>query len=296
MIDDTGFILELNNVTKKYHNGNFGLNNVSIRLPYGAIMGFVGENGAGKTTTINCILDILKIESGEIKIFGKNNSDFDSNLREKLGIVFDSNTFSKSLTAKNISQIMKNIYKAWNNKIFFDYLDKFEMPINQRIATFSKGMLMKLSLSVALSHSPELLILDEVTSGLDPIIRDDVLDILMNFIQDEKHSVFLSSHISSDLEKIADYLTFINKGNILLSVSKEEMVNNFGIIRCKKEQFSQIQGNIVSYLKRDYQIDVLVSNIGQFKGKYNNFICDKANIDEILSIMVKGEKYERTIV
>lgn len=291
MINNSDSILELSNVKKTFPDTGFSLNNVSFTVPYGTIMGFIGENGSGKTTTIGCILNMLKIESGEIKIFGENNCNCNNDLKERIGVVFDSCNFSKSLTAKKLSHIMRNIYRQWNDRIFFDYLKKFAIPVNQRIFSFSKGMLMRLSLSVALSHSPDLLILDEATSGLDPIARDEVLDILMGFIQDERHSIFLSSHISSDLEKIADYLTFIHKGKILLSLSKEEMTNNYGIIRCKKEQFSEIEKEYaLAYLIRDCQIDILVSNINFFRNKHKKLVCDKSNIDEMLSIMVKGEK------
>lgn len=281
-------ILELHSVAKTF--SDFRLDDISFSLPYGAIMGFVGENGAGKTTTIKSILKMTKIEKGEIILFNNKISD-EIELKNKIGVVFDSNTFSGNLTPKIISKIMDHIYRQWNNGEFLNYLQKFDLPLNRCVGTFSKGMLMKLSLSVALSHASELLILDEVTAGLDPIVRDDVLDTLMNFIQSERHSVLLSSHITSDLEKIADYITFIHRGRILLSLSKEEMKNNYAVVRCRKEQFSGIDSqDMMAYLKREYQIDVLVPDINSFRSKYTGMMFDTATIDDILAILVRGKR------
>lgn len=231
------YILQLQYITKTFPNSKFCLDNISFGLPYGAIMGFVGENGAGKTTTIGCILNALKKDNGIIRLFGKELSDEKVDIKEKIGVVFDASNFSGSLTPNKLAKIMGGVYKQWDNAVYKRYLQSFKLPLKQKIATFSKGMSMKLALAVALSHSPQLLVLDEVTSGLDPIVRDDILDIFLDFVKDKSRSIFMSSHITSDLEKVADYITFIHEGKILLSAPKNELINEYGILHCKHSQF-----------------------------------------------------------
>lgn len=288
------YILELKNVCKTFPKSNFKLDNVSFSVPYGVIMGLVGKNGSGKTTTIKSILDIINIDKGgEIKLFEGEIVD-EIELKNNIGVVFDSSCFSKSLTPKQISNIMAGIYKKWDNSEYIEFLDKFDLPINRRLGTFSKGMLMKFSLSVALSHSPKLLILDEVTSGLDPVARDDVLETLMEFIQDEKHSILFSTHITSDLEKISDYITLMHQGKVLLSISKERLLSDFAILRCKKSEFFKMDNkNFWAYLEKDYQVNVLVSNVEYLKSQYTTMVFDKVSIEELLTILIKGESYER---
>lgn len=291
MIENKGYILELQDVTKKFPKSQFSLDKISFALPHGAIMGFVGENGAGKTTTIGCILNTLKKNNGTIKLFGKEFSDSDIDIKEQIGVVYDASNFSGSLTPNNLSDIMQGIYKQWDNKIFKNYLDAFKLPLKQKIGTFSKGMTMKLAIAAAIAHSPKLLILDEATSGLDPIVRDDILDVFLDFVQDDSRSILLSSHITSDLEKVADYITFIHEGKILLSTSKDELMYKYGVLQCKSNQFEQIsKKDILAYRKRDYQIDVLVTDIDTMRKKYNNLITDKVGIDDILLMLVRGGK------
>lgn len=288
------YILELKNVCKTFTKSDFKLDNVSFSVPYGVIMGLVGKNGSGKTTTIKSILDIINIDKGgEIKLFEGERVD-EIGLKNNIGVVFDSSCFSKSLTPKQISNIMAGIYQKWDRSKYVEFLNKFDLPINQRVGTFSKGMLMKFSLSVALSHSPKLLILDEVTSGLDPVARDDVLETLMDFIQDEKHSIIFSTHITSDLEKIADYITLMHQGKILLSISKERLLSDFAILRCKKSEFFKMDNkNFWAYLEKEYQVNVLVSNVEYLKSQYNTMVFDRVSIEELLTILIKGESYER---
>jgi ABC-2 type transport system ATP-binding protein len=286
-----GYILELCNVTKRYPKSGFSLNNVSFGLPYGAIMGFVGENGAGKTTTIGCILNALKIDGGSIKLFGEKLTDEAIHIREQIGVVFDASIFSGCLTPDKIGNIMANTYKRWDYRAYKKYLKRFKLPLEQRLSTFSKGMLMKLALSTAISHSPKLLILDEATSGLDPVVRDDILDVFLDFVQDEERSVFLSTHITSDLEKVADYITFIDNGQILLTAQKDDLIYKYGIIRCKYDQFGGIcKEDIIAYRKRDYQIDILISDKYLVQTKYENLCIDNAKVDDILLLLTKGER------
>lgn len=286
-------ILEVRNLKKTFSKSGFSLDEVSFSLPCGSIMGFVGENGAGKTTTIGCILGTLKKDGGTIKLFGKEISgdDIGTDIKEQLGVAYDASNFSGDLTPQRISKIMRGIYKQWDNDVFTHYLEKLHLPQKQKVSTFSKGMTMKLAFAVAVSHSPKLLILDEVTSGLDPIARDEMLDMFLDFVQDETRSIFISSHITSDLEKIADYITFIHNGRVLLSVSTDDLLYKYGIVRCKTKQFAQIdKEDIVSYIKKDYQVDVLASDIEYIKQKYNGLIIDNATIDNILLLLVKGSR------
>lgn len=207
-------VLEIKNLTK-YYDG-FTLDNISLALPQGSIMGFIGENGAGKSTTIKLILNVIHRDRGEVKIFGRDNLIYDSELKQSVGVVYDESNFPESMTPKNINVILCRIYRNWDQQAFFRYLDQFALPADKELKTFSRGMKMKLSIAVALSHQAKLLILDEPTSGLDPVVRDEILDIFLDFIQNEEHSIFLSTHITSDIEKIADYIAFIHQGKIVL--------------------------------------------------------------------------------
>ena len=284
------YALKLQKVCKQYNGSDFALDKVTFALPVGTVMGFVGENGAGKTTTIGCILNTLKKDKGSIEIFGKEMQDDDTHIREKIGVVYDGDNFPDYLSAKQLSNIMAGIYKQWDMALFNEYLEKFSLKSNQKISKYSKGMTMKLAIAVALSHHPDLLILDEATSGLDPVMREEMLDIFLDFVENEKHSILLSSHITSDLERIADYITFIHKGKIILTETKDNLIYRYAILRCSDKNFSSLdKEDIVAYRKRDYQIDVLVSDIEKARRKYPKIIIDHTTIDEIMLLLVKGE-------
>lgn len=284
-------ILEVENLCKTYEKSDFRLKDVSFCVPGGSIMGFVGENGAGKTTTINCILNALFKDSGTVRIFGKEMSDEDISIREDLGVVFDNSSFSGQLDAGKLSRVMAGIYSRWDHEEFVRYLEKFQIPANKKIRTFSRGMSMKLSIAAALSHQPKLLILDEATTGLDPVVRDEILDVFLDFVQDEGHSILLSSHITSDLEKIADYITFIHQGTIILTASKDELIYEYAVMRCKQSQFDVVEKpDILAYRKRDYQVDVLVKNRKEMERKYRDVVIDQVSIDDIMLLLIKGER------
>lgn len=284
-------ILEITDLEKTYKKSDFSLNGVSFSVPYGSIMGFVGENGAGKTTTIKSILGIIKKDSGTITVFGQELSECNIPLREDIGVVFDASNFNDTLTTTQLSHVMSGIYKQWDHGKFLELLERFRLPMDKKIKTFSRGMSMKLSIATALSHNPKLLILDEPTSGLDPIIRDEVLDVFLDFVGEETHSILLSSHITSDLEKIADYITFIHDGSTLLTAKKDDLIYHYGIARCKAEQFAQMdQNDMVAYRKKDYQIDVLIADKKAVGRKYKGIMIDQATIDEIMILLVKGDR------
>ena len=286
--------LILKNVNKKYEKSNFAIKDISFSVPEGSIVGFIGENGAGKSTTMNCILNVIRRDSGTIEIFGREMTDEDIDSRENIGVVYDSNNFPEYLTAKQLADILGRIYSKWDDFCFEQFLRRFGLPESQKIKTYSRGMSMKLAIAVALSHDSKLLILDEATSGLDPIMRDEILDVLLEFVKQENHSILLSSHITSDLEKIADYIVFIHNGEIILSKTKDELIYEYGVIRCSENDFHNILSeDILSSMKKDYQIDVLIKNRKLIEKKYKNLIVDSVSLDEIMLLLVKGERNAR---
>lgn len=287
--------LILKNVNKKYEKSNFAIKDISFSVPEGSIVGFIGENGAGKSTTMNCILNVIRRDSGTIEIFGIEMTDEDIDIRENIGVVYDSNNFPEHLTAKQLAGILGRIYSEWDYIRFEQFLRRFGLPESQKIKTYSRGMSMKLAIAVALSHDSKLLILDEATSGLDPIMRDEILDVLLEFVKQENHSILLSSHITSDLEKIADYIVFIHNGEIILNKTKDELIYEYGVIRCSEKDFHNniLSEDILSSMKKDYQIDVLIKNRKLIEKKYKNLIVDSASLDEIMLLLVKGERNAR---
>lgn len=286
--------LILKNVNKKYEKSNFAIKDISFSIPEGSIVGFIGENGAGKSTTMNCILNVIRRDSGTIEIFGREMTDEDIDIRENIGVVYDSNNFPEYLTAKQLADILGRIYSKWDDFCFEQFLRRFGLPESQKIKSYSRGMSMKLAIAVALSHDSKLLILDEATSILDPIMRDEILDVLLEFVKQENHSILLSSHITSDLEKIADYIVFIHNGEIILNKTKDELIYEYGVIRCSENDFYNIlPEDILSSMKKDYQIDVLIKNKKLMEKKYKNLIIDSVSLDEIMLLLAKGERNAR---
>ena len=279
--------IEIKNVSKEYQD--FKLDNINITVPEGSIVGLIGENGAGKTTTIKGILNITNV-TGTIKIFGK--SPEKKEVKQELGVVLDDSFLSFYLTPKQVNSVMKEFYKNWNEEKYFTYLKEFKLPLKKLIKDFSSGMKMKLKIATALSHNPKALILDEPTSGLDPIVRNEILDIFRKYIlEDETRSILLSSHITSDLEHIADYIVFIHEGKILFTLPTSELLENFGIVKCSEEEFQKIKKeDYLRYKKEKYSYEVLVSDKTKFKTKYELKTIDKPSIDEIMLFYVKGCK------
>ena len=281
--------LEVKNLCKKY-NG-FELKDINLELPKGMIMGLIGENGAGKTTTIKAILNMINRDSGKIAIFGLDNIKDGKQIKEDIGVVLDDSFLSEYLNPIDINKIMKNIYKNWDEKLYFKYIEDFKLPKDKMSKEYSSGMKMKLKIAVALSHNPKLLILDEPTSGLDPVARNEILDIFQDFIQDEEKSILVSSHITSDLEHIADYITFINNGEIVLTKTRDELLENYVIVKCSADDFEEIDKNdFVKYKKNRYEYEILVEDKFEFKRKYKFEIIDKPTIEDIMLIYIKGEK------
>ncbi|MFZ2537375.1 MAG: ABC transporter ATP-binding protein [Oscillospiraceae bacterium] len=276
-------------ITKTYKE--FKLDNVSFSLPSGSIMGFIGENGAGKSTTIKAILNLICCESGEVQLLGMNSIKDEKSIKEQVGVVFEESNFHDNLKVIDISKIMGMVYTNWDNELFYSYLKKFKLPEKKIVKEFSRGMKMKLNIAVALSHHPKILILDEATSGLDPIIREEILDIFLEFIQDEEHSILVSSHITSDLDKIADYITFIHEGKIVFSESKLDLVDKMGIVKCGSDEFNRLNKNdIVRYRKGEYGYEVLIQNKNKFMINHHNIVVDPVSVEQIMLFYVRGEK------
>ena len=231
--------IEIRNLVKSYSD-KFTLGEINLDIPSGIIIGLIGENGAGKTTLIKSILNIIRSDKGNIKIFEKDIKINESEIKENIGVVLDNMFFPELLMPKDINSIMKDVYKNWDEQLFNKYLSEFKLKNNQSIKSMSKGMRKKLEIATALSHHPKLLILDEPTSGLDPVVRNEVLDIFLDFIQDEEHTILLSTHITSDLEHIADKIIFINQGKVVLDQSRDDLLDNYGILKCDVDNFDTI--------------------------------------------------------
>lgn len=266
---------------------HFQLDNISFRVPKGRIVGFIGENGAGKSTTIQLILDELKKDSGKIEILGKKNTELC--VKNEIGVVFDECNFHEVFTPQDIGRIFSGTYHTWDEKLYRHYLQQFHLPLKKQVVSFSKGMKMKLSIICAMSHHPKLLIMDEATTGLDPVVRDEILDLFMEFIQDEEHALFFSSHITTDIEKIADYVILIHQGKIVFEELKDNLIYNYGIVKCGNEKFNSIADE--DYLiarKTNVCIECLVMDRSGFQRKYKNIMVDHATLEDIMLFYVKG--------
>ncbi len=281
--------IEIEGLSKKYDN--FTLKDINLKVPRGCIVGFVGENGAGKTTVIKSILNLIQKENGTIRVFGKDHIACEKEIKEKTGVVFDESGFHDFLRLSDISKIMRKIYRKWDDKEFYKYCKKFSLPEKESFKNFSRGMKMKLSIAVALSHHAELLILDEATSGLDPVARDEILDIFLEFIQDPGHTIFVSSHIISDLEKVADYIAFIHKGELLFCRSKDELLYEYGIIHCTKEEYERLERTHVAGVRSNlFGVDVLVDNTAEVHRNNPSLTIEHTNLEEIILYIVRGEQ------
>lgn len=265
----------------------FLLDHVSFQVPKGRIVGFIGENGAGKSTTINLILDELKKDNGQIQIFGMENTI--SSVKENIGVVFDECCFHEVFNTSDIEKILSGVYKSWDSSLYRQYLKKFKIPEKKQIGSFSKGMKMKLSIICAMAHKPKLLILDEATTGLDPVVRDEMLDLFLEFMQDEECSIFFSSHITSDIQKIADYVILIHQGKIIFEEQKDDLVYNFGIMKCGKEKFASISpDDYIIHRNTNMCVECLVRDREAIKRKYKNIVIDNAALEDIMLFYIKG--------
>ena len=281
--------LEIRGLSKDY--GDFQLENINLTVPAGSIVGLIGENGAGKSTTIKAIMDIIRRDSGRISIYGQQLADNPTALKEEISVVFDDIHFNKTFTTKQIAAICRSIYTGWDDTAWEQYIEQFKLPKDKMVKDFSKGMRVKLNLAIALSHNSKLLLLDEPTAGLDPVMRDDILDIFLDFMQEEEHAILISSHITSDLEKIADYIAFLHEGRMIFCEPKDDLLYRYGVMRCGREDFGKIaEKDRIAARRQEFQTSVLVRDRQEAARKYPGLVIDPPTIDEIMLFYVKGEK------
>lgn len=273
--------IEINDVTKKYKG--FTVDNISFNLPYGSIMGLIGHNGSGKTTTIRSMLHITNIDKGEIKIFGLDHIRKEKDIKERISVVFDELPFHDMFNAVDISKIFNGLYLKWNYKAYDYYLKRFKIPKMKKIGEYSKEMKMKLQIACALSHDAELLIMDEPITGLDRVVCDEILHILIEYRQYVQCSILMSSDNISDLEKIADSVTYMDNGKILISGYKDELLYHHCVIKCSKEEVSNIdQNDIISVRVNDNGAEVMINNRESAQNKYGNMVIEPVKLEQII--------------
>lgn len=288
-------ILEISNLRKEYKE--FTLNNVSLTLPRGYIMGLIGPNGAGKSTTIKAIMNLINCDSGRIKLFGLDYENSEEDIKNKIGYVGEEQFFYEDMSVKWMEKFISQHYRQWNRDEFYALLERFNVSPTKKVKELSKGMRVKLSLALALAHNPELLILDEPTSGLDPVIRSEILSILLEVIQDENKSVLFSTHITEDVEKIADYVTYLIDGKIVLSSQKDELLEKWKTIHIKNGyEIKELNNKLVGIEKNFFGVTGLTDKYEELKSTIKPYIekdivrIENTSIDQILISLVKGEK------
>lgn len=281
-------VFEITNLCKDYPD--FSLNNVSFSLPTGYIMGFVGQNGAGKTTTIRLILNMTTREGGNIKVFGEDNILEEQDIKQDIGAVFDEMFFVDSWKVREVEKAIKGFYSNWSSRLFKQYLDRFKLPMDKKVKELSRGMKMKLMLAVAMSHNARLLILDEPTSGLDPVARDELLDILSSYISDGEKSVLFSTHITTDLERIADYITLIDNGSIFYTGTKDDLLESFLIIKGGPDELTDsLREKFIGFTANKTGFSGLIP-ASEIKYLPKEIIIESPSIDEILVYISKGDR------
>ncbi len=280
--------IEIRGLCKSFPD--FALQDVNLTLPGGAILGLIGENGAGKTTTIKCILNLIRRDAGKITLLGRDNLQEEQLAKAEVGIVLDECLFHETLRAGELNHILAPVYPNWDVELFQSLLDQFQLPKRKFIQDFSRGMKTKLSLAAALAHHPKLLILDEATAGLDPVVRDEILGEFLGFIRDEEHSILLSSHITSDLEKIADYITYLHQGRVVLSDSKDAILDHYGRVGCTAAELAALDpADLLRVRRGSYGCEALVSDRGTFHRKHPGLTVDPVSLEEIMLFVGKGE-------
>ena len=281
--------IEAKGLCKVYKD--FTLEDVSLTLPWGQVMGFVGENGAGKTTTIKALLQVIRRDAGDIQLIGQQMSEDNQAIKEQIGVVLAENQFHDCLTLSAIRKILQNIYSNWDDAFFQQMCKQFSLPLDKTYKDMSTGTKRKAAIIAALSHHPRLLILDEPTSGLDPVVREEMLDLFLDFMQKEDHAILFSSHITSDLDKIADSITFLHKGQIIFSRSREELSDSMGLIKCGASAFSGVdKSHMLRIRKSAFDIEALVDDRRYYAANYPDIMVQPATTEEIMLFYVRGEK------
>lgn len=278
--------IEIRGLCKRYKD--FSLDGLDLDLPYGCVLGLVGENGAGKSTTIRLIMDALERDGGTVSVLGVDNKSKEFlDLKEDVGVVLDETFVPEVMSAKQLGKVMAGTYKNWDQAVYDGWIRRFELPPDKKFKDYSRGMTMKLGIAAALSHHPRLLLLDEATGGLDPMVREELLEVFADFAAEDGHAVLLSSHIVSDLERICDYIAFLHKGKLVLCEEKDALLDKYGILKCSKEQLANIPEEAV-HGKRvgTYGVEALVER--EFMPR--DAVVDRASLEDIILYMVKGEQ------
>ncbi|MHA7966655.1 ABC transporter ATP-binding protein [Paenibacillus sp. CAU 1782] len=283
-------ILEIKGLSKKY-NG-FELKPFDLRLERGSIMGFIGPNGAGKSTTIRAIMNLVRKDGGQIKVFGMDHIRHEQEIKNKIGIVFDEGHFYEDLSLRETMKFISKYYTQWDSGQFEHFAKQFQLPLKKKIKELSKGMKMKFSLAIALSHHAELLIMDEPTSGLDPLVRSELLDILMAVMQDEQKAILLSTHITSDLDKIADYITLLHNGSLLFTKPKDALADRYGVVKGDLRQLPLLQELCIGVKKNSYGFEALVDDRARVKRELGDAVLiEKPNLEEIMLFYTRREQH-----
>ena len=278
--------IEIRSLCKHYKG--FSLDDLNLHLPYGCVLGLVGENGAGKSTTIRLIMDTLERDGGTVSVLGTDNRSKEFlDLKEDIGVVLDETFVPEVINARQMGKIMAGTYKNWDQAVYDGWIRRFELPLDKKFKDYSRGMTMKLGIAAALSHHPRLLLLDEATGGLDPMVREELLEVFADFAAEEGHAVLLSSHIVSDLERICDYIAFLHKGRLVLCEEKDLLLDKYGILKCSKEQLANIPEEAIHGRRvGTYGVEALVER--EFMPR--DAVVDRANLEDIILYMVKGEQ------
>lgn len=276
------YALKLDHLAKDF--GSFQLNDVSLAIPGGTILGLIGENGAGKSTAIKCMLGILKPTGGTVELL-------EGEGLAGVGYVPDECPFSDVLTAKRVGDFLSGVFPDWDAGLFSSYLDKFQLPANKKVKELSRGMKMKLSIAAALSHRPRLLVLDEATSGLDPVVRDEILDEFLEFISDEDHAILISSHITSDLEKICDYVVYLHKGEVTVSGAKDELLSGYGKLSCTRADLARVDRSLIVGIREgEYGCQALINDRSVFQAAYAGLPLDPVSLEDLMIFTTRGER------
>ena len=279
--------IEIKNLSKSYED--FCLNNIILNIPKGSIVGLIGENGAGKSTLISSLLGIIKSSYEELKIFGMDFKTDEIQIKKDIAVIFDTTHYDNEFTPKFIGQILSKVYSNWDQATYLKYIHQFNLPMKKKIKKFSRGMKMKLEFAIAFSHDAKLLILDEATSGLDPIIRDEILSIIREYTEDENHTVLMSSHITSDLDKISDYIAYIHEGELLFMKPYDELREEYGVLHVGKELLDSLnREDIIGYTKGAYSYTILVKNRLAIQSVFKDLEIMRPTVEEIMLFYAKG--------
>lgn len=284
------YILEVDKLRKSFPG--FALKDIDIKLPKGYVLGFIGPNGAGKTTTIKLIMNLLRADQGEVKIFGLDHTTYEQDIKERIGFVYDENYYYEEMTPLELKRVIGTFYRDWDDKVFHTYLSDFKLPLSKPLKNFSKGMKTKLSLAFALSHRAELLIMDEPTSGLDPVFRSEILDVLRDFMSDENKGILFSSHVTSDLDKIADYVCFINEGEIVLNCSKEELLEQYAVVKGERKVLNEeLRRELVGLRVSDFGFSGLTCRAPLIRTLVkDSVIIERPTLEDIMLYTVRREE------